>query len=71
MTTAKTQLVVIVLITYCSTNTFMLTILVMKFGLIRGVTVLLQPFKVDPFSAKYFNKILFFLILILYFHCTP
>ena len=35
-------------------------ILVTKFGSIRFVTVLLQPFKVAPFTAKYFNKISFF-----------
>ena len=31
-----------------------------KVGSIHIVTVLLQPFKVDPFTAKYFNKISFF-----------
>ena len=48
-------------------------ILVTKLGSICSVTVLLQPFKVDPFSAKYLNKISFFLILILiiYFLRTP
>ena len=59
--------------TYC-TITFMLwRILVVKIAPISIVTALLQPFKVDPFTAKYFTKILFFLILILmhYFLCTP
>ena len=32
----------------------------MKFGLICIVTVLIQPFKADPFTAKHFNKISFF-----------
>ena len=61
MTTAKTRLVVIVLIIYCSTNTFMLwRIFVTSFIWNGCVTVLQQPFKIDPFTAKHFNKISFF-----------
>ena len=32
----------------------------MELGSIHGVTVLLQPFKVHPFTAKYFNNISLF-----------
>ena len=37
---------------------------------ISSITVLLQPFKVDPFTVKYFNKILLFSNSI-YFLRTP
>ena len=61
VTTAETRLVVIVFIIYCNTNTFMsLRILVVSVIQNGCVTILPQPFKVDPFTAKYFNQILFF-----------
>ena len=51
-------------------STFMLRrIFITKLGSICSITVLLQPFKVDPFTAKYFNKISFFSNF--YFHRTP
>ena len=47
-------------------------ILVVKITPISSVTVLLQPFKFGPFTAKYFTMIsFFFLILIHYFLRTP
>ena len=49
----------------------LLRILVVKITPNSSVTVLLQPFKVDPFTAKYYTKISFFLILIHYFLRTP
>ena len=46
-------------------------ILLVEIAQISSFTFLLQPFKVDPFTAKYFTKISFFLILIHYFLRTP
>ena len=61
VTIAKTWRLVTVLITYYSTNTFMLWwILVLIFMSIGSVIVPLLPFKIDPFTIKYFNKISFF-----------
>ena len=47
----------LVLNTYCTIIFMLWRIPVVKIAPISSFTVLLQPFKVDPFTAKYFTKI--------------